>query len=292
MRQQLVLSYVRARFKFLTWLSPKKAAEKAFDLFCTPQYRNRKKLPPIFEKAEKISFEFEGYKIQGYRWNHPMEKKLLILHGFESSVINFDRYVQPLIKAGYEVLAFDAPAHGRSSGKQITVVTYKNFVLHIYKNYGPIKNFIAHSFGGLALSMAIEELPNDEEAQIVMIAPATESTTAIDSFFSVLQLNGTVRKQFDQIIETLGGHKPEWFSIRRVAENLKAKVLWLHDKDDRMTPLSDVEPIMKKNYPNFHFVISEGFGHRRIYRENNSYREVLKFFDAYHQPLEQEKKTE
>jgi len=61
-----------------------------------------------------------GIVIKGWRWNHPAERKVLILHGFESSAINFDRYVKPLIKKGYEVLAFDAPAHGRSGSKTIT----------------------------------------------------------------------------------------------------------------------------------------------------------------------------
>lgn len=249
-------------------------------LFCTPQHRNRKKLPPVFEKAEKIKFSFEGCLIQGYRWNHPMEKKLLVLHGFESSVINFDRYIKPLTRAGYEVLAFDAPAHGRSSGKQINVLLYKNFIQHIIKQYGPVHNFMAHSFGGLALSLVLEEMEHDENTKVVLIAPAAETATAINSFFSILQLNGSVRKEFDLLIETLSGHKPGWFSISRIAPKLKAKVLWLQDKDDQMTPLSDVEPVIQKDYPNFQFKISEGLGHRRIYRDNNSLKSILHFFNA------------
>jgi pimeloyl-ACP methyl ester carboxylesterase len=146
--QRLALKYVRTKFKLLGSISKRKAVEKAFELFCTPQSRNRKPLPPIFEKAEKLQFAFENYTVRGYRWNHPSDKKLLILHGFESSVINFDKYINPLVKKGYEVLAFDAPAHGRSTGKKITVVTYKNLVLYLYKQYGPIQSFIAHSFGG------------------------------------------------------------------------------------------------------------------------------------------------
>jgi pimeloyl-ACP methyl ester carboxylesterase len=281
MRQQIALSYIRTKFRLVSLLSAKKAAEKAMQLFCTPQHRNRKKLPPIFEKAEEINFSFEGYQIKGYRWNHPSEKKLLILHGFESSVINFDRYIKPLTKAGYEVLAFDAPAHGRSSGKQINVVLYKNFVLRIDGHYGPVTNFIAHSFGGLALSLALDEKGSHEEMKIVFIAPATESTTAINSFFSLLKLNDPVRKEFDNLIEEVGGHRPEWFSISRVAGKLKAKVLWLQDKDDKMTPLSDVEPVIEKKYPHFQFIISEGLGHRRIYRDNNSVKSILKFLNAY-----------
>lgn len=280
MRQQIALSYIRTKFKFFSFLSNKNAARKAMQLFCTPQHRNRKKLPPVFENSEKINFLFEGHYIQGYRWNHPAEKKLLILHGFESSVINFDRYIMPLTKAGYEVLAFDAPAHGRSSGKQINVLLYKNFILHIIKQYGPVANFIAHSFGGLALSLVLEEVQHTEETKIVLIAPAAETATAINSFFSILKLNGSVRKEFDKLIETMSGHKPEWFSIARIAGKLKAKTLWLQDKDDLMTPLSDVAPVLQKNYPNFQFIISEGLGHRRIYRDNNSFKAIMRFFNG------------
>jgi len=278
MRQQIALSYIRTKFKLLAALSKQKAAEKAFQLFCTPQYRNRKNLPPVFEKAEKLNFKFEENNIQGYRWNHPSDKKLLILHGYESSVINFDRYIKPLTKAGFEVLAFDAPAHGRSGGKQINVLAYKNFVLHIHSTYGPVTNFIAHSFGGLALSLALEDMEQNQKNRIVFIAPAAETTTAIDSFFNFLKLDKEVRKEFNSIISEKSGHSPEWFSISRIAKNIKGQVLWLQDKDDQMTPLSDVEPIIEKNYPNFKFIISEGLGHRRIYRDNNSFKAILNFF--------------
>src|SRR6476620_169836 len=154
--KRLVLKYVRTKFKLLSSISKTKAAEKAFELFCTPQVRVNKDLPPVFKKSEKIEFPFEGNTIRGYRWNHPSLKKVLILHGFESSVINFERYIEPLVKKGYEVMAFDAPAHGRSSGKKITVLTYKNLVLYAWKNFGPFDAFIAHSFGGLALCLALE----------------------------------------------------------------------------------------------------------------------------------------
>jgi esterase/lipase len=279
MSQQIVLGYIRTKFKILSAFSKELAAEKAFQLFCTPQHRNKKNLPPVFEKAEKIHFSFEGNKIQGYRWNHPMGKKLLILHGFESSVINFDRYVKPLTKAGFEVLAFDAPAHGRSGGKEITVLSYKNFILHIERAYGPVKNFIAHSFGGLALSLALEDMEKDKNSKIVFIAPAAETTTAINSFFRFLRLDDEVRKKFDLIVAKKSGHNAQWFSMSRIAKTIKAQVLWLQDKDDQMTPLSDVEPIIKENYPNFKFLISEGLGHRRIYRDNNSHRAVIRFFN-------------
>jgi alpha-beta hydrolase superfamily lysophospholipase len=276
-RQKIKVHYIRTKFRLLTALSRKKAAEKAFQLFITPQYRNRKKLPLLFEKAEKLQFGFQGNTVRGFRWNHPSEKKLLILHGFESSVVNFERYVKPMIRKGYEVLAFDAPAHGSSTGKTITVVDYKEMVHYIQEHYGPIDAFIAHSFGGLTISLFLEEMKHDSKTRLVLIAPAAETSTAIDNFFRFLQLDEGVRAEFDKLIESLGGKPPEWYSIARAAAHIRAEVLFLQDKNDQMTPIKDVEPIISKNYSNFHFIISEGLGHRRIYRDNKTLKAVTEF---------------
>ena len=74
--QKIAIGYIRTKFKVLSSISKKRAAEKALQLFCTPQYRNKKKLPKIFESAEKLHFHFEGNIVRGYRWNHPSEKKI------------------------------------------------------------------------------------------------------------------------------------------------------------------------------------------------------------------------
>jgi hypothetical protein len=275
--KRLVLKYARTKFKLLSSISKRRAAEKAFKLFCTPQSRIKKELPPIFKTSEKIEFSFQENTIRGYRWGHSSHKKALILHGFESSVLNFDRYVNELIKKGYEVLAFDAPAHGESTGKTINVIVYKELVLHIWDHYGPVNSFVTHSFGGLALCLALEEIPHSHSTKIVLIAPAAETTTAIDNFFTLLKLDKGIRKEFDEIIKEQGGEWPQWYSVSRVAPKLKGQVLFLQDKDDDTTPLSDVKPIMDKNYPNFQFIISEGLGHRRIYRDEQSLKRIMEF---------------
>ena len=87
----------------------------------------------------------QGEKVRGWRWNHPAKKKALILHGFESSVVNFEKYIEGLIKKGYEVCAVDGPAHGYSTGKTLTLIQYKDLVHYMLRNYGPFDSFIAHS---------------------------------------------------------------------------------------------------------------------------------------------------
>lgn len=275
--QRLAIGYIRTKFKLLSSISKKKAAERAFELFCTPQRRNLKTPPKVFEEAEKLQLKVDGIPVKGWRWNHPAERKTLIIHGFESSVVNFDRYIRPLTRKGYEVLAFDGPAHGRSGGKQITAPLYKKTILEICKQFGPVQSFMAHSFGGLAVSLALEEIKHTGSYRLVLIAPATETSSAITSFFEFLRLDTAVRPEFEKLILKKGGVGLEYYSISRAIKHIRAKVLWIHDEEDDTTPLSDALKIKEQNYPNTEFVITKGLGHRRIYRDNNISKKIIEF---------------
>ena len=133
-KQRLALSYIRTKFRLLSFFSKKIAAEKAFDLFCTPQHRTIKLPSAIFNKAEKLQFALEDIPIHGYRWNHNAAKTLLLIHGFQSSIVNFEQYIQPLVSKGYEVLAFDAPGHGSSGGKMITGPLFAKQKSFVFRN--------------------------------------------------------------------------------------------------------------------------------------------------------------
>ena len=276
--QKLAVALVRTRFRTLALLSPKQAAAYAFRLFCTPQFKVNRELPAVFEQAEPLQFAFGAYTISGYRWNKGGARRALIIHGFESSVINFAAYVMPLAEKGYEVLAFDAPAHGRSSGRQINAVIYRDFIKHICSVYGPVQSFIAHSFGGLAVCLALAELEHDAGSRLVLIAPATETTTAFRQFYAFMQISkAAMKKRIEDIVIRISGHPVSWFSIRRTLPQLNAQVLWVHDRQDTITPLQDAENIRQANYPTLHFVITEGLGHRKIYRDAAVHKMVVDF---------------
>lgn len=275
--QRLALGYIRGKLKILSRVSKKKAAQTAFDLFCTPQFRNRKKLPPVFKDAETLRDRFREYDIVGYRWNKGAGRRALIIHGFESSVVNFDRYVKPLISKGYEVLAFDAPAHGRSSGNRINALILRDFLFFIQEKYGPVQSWLAHSFGGLATCLALEMIPHNSDYRLVLVAPLTETTTAMASFFKMLKLEPSVQTGFIEIIRQFNGKDPEWYSIRRAIKNIKAQVLWFHDEEDAVTPFLDASKVRDDDHPNVSFSISKGLGHRRIYRDNKVKKRIVDF---------------
>ena len=193
--QRIVLGYYRNMFDALSIVSPRKAAKLAFELFCTPYTKTRNYIAPeVFEEAEKLTLTFGMDTVKGFKWT-PGEnangKTILICHGFDSYSYRFNEYVTALLKEGFEVLAFDAPAHGISKGKTISVIQYRNMILGIDKTYGPVDGIMAHSFGGLAVALALEHLKDHESKRLVLIAPATETTHAIEEFFRFVKFRSS-----------------------------------------------------------------------------------------------------
>ena len=136
---------------------------------------------------------------------------------------------------------------------------------------------MAHSFGGLTLSMALEAMEHNETFKVVLIAPLTELKTAAESFFHLLKLNEQIQKEFDTQITDMGGYPLEWYSIRRSIKNIRSQVLWVHDEDDDQTPLHDALKVKKDNPANVKFLITKGLGHSGIYTDKKLVQEIIDF---------------
>jgi len=264
--QRLAIGYVQTKFKLLSLLSKRKTAEKAMEVFGTPFLKSVRKTP--IKDAETIHFHLNNKKVIGYRWNYPQSRKALILHGFGSAAHKFEDYANLLAERGFEVLAFDAPAHGESEGSTTNAIEYCEMIKKVMEQFGPVQSFLGHSFGGISLSLALEEIPHDENTRVVFIAPATETTTAVNGAFNMLKVkNEAVRNEFEKLVLKVSGKEIAWFSMRRAMYNIKASILWIHDEDDDITPWADAVKVKEDNHPNIKFVLTKGLGHQKIYHD-------------------------
>ncbi len=278
--QRLLIGYYKTKLKTLAVVSPRKAAEAAFRIFCTPHSaKPPKKSPPVFHKAEKISLVSEGSRLQGYRWQSEKSnaRKILVVHGFRSYAWKFEKLIILLRKEGFEVLAFDAPAHGHSEGKLINAYLYKNAILSIEKEFGPLYGIIGHSLGGLAAALAFEEMERHVERKLVLVAPATETISAIQHFFEMISVDKKVEDEFYNLIKEMTGKPVSYFSVSRIVRDITGSVLWVHDRQDTICPFRDVQPLLTENLRNVRFLITEKLGHSRIYKEQWVAAEMVGF---------------
>ena len=82
-----------------------------------------------------------------YNWDGEKET-VLLLHGWESNSFRWRNLIGHLKREGYRVLAFDAPAHGHSSGSLFNVIRYTECTQTIVSRYNP-DYIIGHSVGGM-----------------------------------------------------------------------------------------------------------------------------------------------
>lgn len=277
--QKLALRYARARINILSLSSTRKAAVMAFRLFCTPGQRSAEKGSPLFARGKRVSFKYEGHTIRGRVWLPPSSptKKALIAHGFESSSQAFEEYITALLDKGYEVVAFDAPAHGRSGGRRVTLPKYVGVLRVIEQNYGPFNAYIGHSLGGLALALFLETSPHNENTALVLIAPAVETATALHTFARLLHLETAVVHEIDDYIQETSGQHVAWYSLRRALHNIHARILYLQDEDDKITPSREARNIQGDGHPGIGFIFTQGLGHRRIYQDPETIARILRF---------------
>lgn len=277
-RQKLIQEYFRIKIRVIRLFSARAAAKEAFRIFCTPLPLPPPKPKETFLAADKVNFLWQGLHINGYAVNSSGNKKLLLLHGFNSNCNNFEKYVSPATEKGYAVYAFNAPAHGTSEGKTINGIDYANFIISLQKKFGPFDAFISHSFGGLAVCLALEQIPHHIFTKLVLIAPATETTSAVDFAFKQLHINSpAVRREFEKLILQISHHHISWFSVKRAITNISAQVLWLHDYDDLITPIKDAMAVKADNHSNIRFIFTRNLGHRNIYRNPDQIEKVIEF---------------
>lgn len=246
----------------LTRVAPGLAGAYAMDLFCTPRKKGVKPEETDFLASASQSFETCcGIRTAVYRWGH--EGSLAVLaHGWESHAGRWRKVVPALTTAGYQVLALDAPAHGKSDGRYFTMIQYAEIIGDLIRKNGPTELLIGHSVGGAACLWCMGHLPEPlrPKKAVVMAAFSNLETVvqqAIQSFGLDTYATQVLRNGFTRRF----GAPPSQFSLERMAEQLPGvKGLLLHDRMDNITPYFHAEALAR-SWQGATLISTEGYGH-------------------------------
>lgn len=287
LKQKLSTRYTRAQLNILSLVSARKSAEKAFRMFITPRQRRKGKLPPIFDTGEALSFRQDGHTIRGHRWQpysdairpsaEAIAPKVLIAHGFGSSTRAFEHYIASLLKKGYEVVAFDAPGHGMSGGKRLFITDYVKMLSAIEQSYGPFQSWMAHSMGGLALVLSLEDVAADGRSRMVLVAPAPGIAPALADWAGELQLPPEVIREIGEYAREKAGHPLEWYSLRRCIGSVASDILYVQDEADAVVSLEEAKAIEGDGHANIRFLFTTGLGHKKVYKDQDVLDQIVDF---------------
>lgn len=261
---KLWLFYQRLYFRIFFLLSKEASAEALFRFFTTPRRHTiRERDKKALENSRQSSYDFNGTTIQCYHWGKG-NKKVLLIHGWEGNAGNFGYIAQALSKQGYEVLAFDAPAHGKSGGKTTHLFEFSALIARLIRDHGPFEKIITHSFGSGATVFALHQHPELSPAQLSMI---TSPNRYADAFLEFGHMIGLGNKQLVYLfsrIQDRFGYSPDDLVVARWINDLPiAKLQLLHDPHDKIIRFERAEKIAAA-CPTLELVRMEGAGHYRI----------------------------
>lgn len=246
-------------FNTLALFSKEKAAKKAFTLFCTP--RKGKVLEhqkEFLENAKSSIIKVDDLELQTYHWKGDKET-ILLMHGWESNVFRWRNLVDHLKKENYNIIAFDAPAHGYSTGKILNVPIYSICAKKIIATYNP-NYIIGHSVGGMTTMYNQYKNPDNSIEKMVSLGAPSELSEIMGHYQGLLKFNDTVMSSLDTFFEKTFNFHIDEFSVSKYAKNFTTKGLLIHDKLDLIAPYSAAERI-HKNWSNSTLITTEGLGH-------------------------------
>ncbi|NJW52621.1 alpha/beta hydrolase [Salinimicrobium oceani] len=275
----LVPSYILAAGKALTILSPFLASRFAARLFLTPfKYKlpKREKKMDAGSRQTRLHLPHFQREIIIYEYGKS-SKKILLAHGWSGRGTQLAVMAEELLKSGYSVVSFDAPAHGKAPGKRSMMPHFIEAIEVIEKQYGPFEAAIGHSLGGMASLKAVSDgLP---VKKLVIIGTANSVTRITKEFAQNMKMNDEVAKKMKSYFDTRFGVDMDTLSGAVSAEGVEIPTLVIHDKQDVDVNVASAYEINDK-LKNGELLITEGLGHRRILGNSEVINKIIEFLSV------------
>lgn len=249
-------------------VSPVRAGKLGYRLLARPR---RPALEPAAQaflaRAVTQKIQLGGIDTQTYHWPGP-GPTVLLLHGWESCTGRWQEYYQDLTAAGFDLRAFDAPAHGRSGGDNFTVIEYARVLDdYLHRLHRAPDFWLGHSAGGMAIMYYLTQHENPlRPRRVVTMSVPAELTDFLAKFQSVLGLNDEVVAGIEQ--EFIRRMRVTFSDVSpaRYAAEIDVPGLILHDVDDDLAPVAGAEA-MFRNWPVASLMLTQGLGHSMLGEE-------------------------
>jgi len=273
--------FSKSRFQILQKTSPKSAKKFALKLWSTvPKYK------PSFQ--EKLLIESAGRK------RIPLESKyqpsrntyytlyswgkggpgVLLVHDWGGCGAQMASLAQPLVKAGYQVIAFDALAHGDSPGKQTDLSEIVGIIKDIETKFNGFHAIIAHSYGALAAGIALQD--GVKANKLVFCSAATALDFYLRKFSKKLNASREMHGRITVNVTNRLGLNIEKLSLVHIATRLNRPVLILHDRNDEVVDHREALAL-SKCWPGSELVLTSGLGHLGILKDSKTIQKIQQY---------------
>ena len=259
-----------------SFISSKFASQIAINLFATPRkgsYNEDQK--KIVSSAFFQELIYKDLTITTYRWVGK-NKTILLTHGWESNASRWDYILKDLRAQDYNIIALDAPAHGRSGSKQFNAVLYSEFINRVAQKYKP-EVLIGHSVGGMANVFCMYNFELPTVKKMILLGSPAHFTGVFLRYKKMMGYNSRISKGIDALVLEVFKKPVDHFSAAKFSESIEAKSLIIHDKMDKIIPFEDAQ-LLVNGFKNSEFISTTGFGHGL--KDESLTPQIIEFINA------------
>ena len=264
--------------KFFSIISPKLVTLFAAKLFTTPIKHKipKRELEMDHKSIQKlVSVPAIDKEVMVYNYGKS-DKKVLLVHGWSGRGTQLFKIADELLKLGYSTISFDAPAHGKSPGKNSIMVDFIATILEIDKQFGPFEAAVGHSLGGMSVLNAIKKGLKVNHA--VVIGSGDIVKDIIDDFVAKLELKPNISNRLRLFFEKKYKEDMNSYSAYLAAKETAIPVLVIHDNNDIEVPVTAGIHIYKY-LQNGELLLTDGLGHRKILGNPEVIQRIVQFIE-------------
>lgn len=267
---------IGSSINLLSHVSARLAAKLSIEIFSRPQKGRVTKEQAVFlDQADQKVIYCEKTPVMTYHWTGKNDT-ILLAHGWESNSSRWEELINALNALNYNVIALDAPAHGRSGSPVFNALLYSDFIDAVSQQFRP-QIIIGHSVGGMATAFKYSENQYDHLKKLVLLGAPAHFEGVFNRYVDLMGYNKRVETKIHNMVYERFGNWPSYYSIAELSKNFKIPGLIIHDKNDKIIPYEDALLIASK-YKNSELVTTKNSGHGL--KNKDIYNTVLEFIKA------------
>ncbi len=251
--------------------------KKVYRAFFSPsKYEEKSTDREIIERGNNYRLPFKAGELAVTTWGES-GPAVLLMHGWGGARAQMTGFVDPLLDAGFRVVAYDQPAHGESDGKTTNLLEIAPTMDLILKQEGKFDAIIAHSFGTLIASYALVKRNFPPPSRLVYFGAFNRLLDSLPRFQILAGLSDEIADGLrDMIVENFGRDVLDAIVNELLVPQINIPALMFHDADDNVTPVDDSRAIAQA-WKHARLVETEGLGHRGALQSSAIHAQVVKF---------------
>jgi pimeloyl-ACP methyl ester carboxylesterase len=254
--------------------------KKVYQAFFSPaQYEVKSTDQAILDRGNNYRIPFDGGNLAVTTWGES-GPAVLLMHGWGGARAQMTGFVDPLLSAGYRVVAYDQPAHGESDGKTTNILEISPTMDLIREREGDFDAIIAHSFGTLITSYALVKRNFPPPARLVYFGAFNRLLDSLPRFQVLANLSDELIEGLrNMIYDNFGQDVLDAIVNETLAPQITIPALMFHDVADNVTPIDDSRAIANV-WNSSHLIETEGLGHRGVLQSKEIHEQVVKFLQT------------